>query len=134
MSTANEDIIRQFLALWSTRDSQAMADMFADDGIYDNVPEKKPMQGRDDIKQWLDFAFEHLTRIDVEILNIASNGEWVLNERIDDHIVGDHHMRLPVMGASRVVDGKIVMFRDYYDRKTVEELGMSEEGVDSTSQ
>ena len=28
------------------------------------------------------------------------------------------------MGAIRIVDGKIVMFRDYYDRKTVAELGM----------
>ena len=123
MST-NEEIMRRFLALWSTRDAQAMADCFAADGVYDNVPDKKPMVGPAEIRQWLDFCFQHLTRIDVKILNIASNGEWILSERVDDHIAGDRHMPLPVMNASRIVDGKITIFRDYYDRKTVTELGM----------
>lgn len=124
MSEANEQLIRRFLAMWSTRDAEGMAACFAEDGIYDNVPEKKPIVGREAIRQWLDMCFEHLTRIDVEILNIARNGEWVLNERIDDHIAGETHMPLPVMNASRVVGGRIVLFRDYYDRVTVKELGM----------
>lgn len=125
MSQANEDLIRHFLSLWSTRDAEGMAACFAEDGVYDNVPDKKPMVGRAAIKQWLDMCFQHLTRIDVEILNISSKGEWVLNERIDDHIVGDKHMPLPVMNATRIVDGKIVMFRDYYCRITVKELGIA---------
>lgn len=125
MSQANEDLVRRFLAMWATRDAQGMAACFAKDGVYDNVPEKKPMVGQDAIKQWLDMCFEHLTRIDVEILNIVSDGEWVLNERIDDHIVGDKHMPLPVMNATRIVNGEIVMFRDYYDRETVKELGIA---------
>ncbi|MCB2077454.1 MAG: SgcJ/EcaC family oxidoreductase [Novosphingobium sp.] len=125
MSTANEQVVREFLAKWETRDAQGMADMFADDGVYDNVPEKAPMVGRPAILAWLNTCFEHLTRIDVEILTIASNGEWVLDERIDDHIIGDKHMPLPVMNVTRIVDGKIVLFRDYYDRVTVKELGMS---------
>ena len=124
MSVSNEETIRRFLALWSTRDAKAMADFFAEDGVYDNVPGKKPMVGCEAIRQWLDFCFQHLTRIDVEVLHIASNGEWILCERVDDHIVGDRHMPLPVMNASHIVDGKIKIFRDYYDRQTVTELGM----------
>lgn len=124
MSVSNEETMRRFLALWSTRDSQTMVDFFAEDGVYDNVPDKKPMIGREAIRQWLEMCFQHLTRIDVEILNIASNGEWVLAERIDDHVDGDRHMRLPVMNASRIVDGRITIFRDYYCRKTVAELGI----------
>lgn len=124
MSVSNEETIRRFLALWSTRDANAMADCFAEDGVYDNVPNKNPMIGRKAIRQWLEMCFQHLTRIDVEILNIASNGERVLCERVDDHVSGDRHMPLPVMNASRIVDGKIKFFRDYYDRQTVTELGM----------
>ena len=126
MSTANEEIMRRFVHLWSTRDAAAMADCFAEDGIYDNVPDKKPMIGRQAIREWLDMCFQHLTRIDVEILNIAGNGEWILSERVDDHIMGDRHMPLPVMNASRIVDGRIKIFRDYYDRQTVAELGMGQ--------
>jgi limonene-1,2-epoxide hydrolase len=124
MSASNEDIIRHFLALWATRDADAMAAVFAQDGVYDNIPNKRPMEGREAIRQWLGMCFEHLTRIDVEILNMASNGEWTLSERIDTHLKGDTHMPLPVMNACRIVDGEIVMFRDYYDRQTVAELGM----------
>jgi limonene-1,2-epoxide hydrolase len=124
VTESNEQLLRRFLAYWATRDAAAMTECFAPDGVYDNVPEGKPMVGREAIRAWLDTCFEHLTRIDVEILNLAVNGEWVLDERIDDHIVGDRHMPLPVMNATRIVDGRIVMFRDYYDRKTVAELGM----------
>lgn len=124
MSEANEQIIRDFLAKWATRDAEGMAAAFAEDGVYDNVPDKQPMVGREAILAWLNQCFGTLSRIEVEILNISSKGEWVLNERIDDHIIGDKHMPLPVMNASRIVDGRIVMFRDYYDRVTVKDLGM----------
>ncbi len=124
MSESNEDLLRRFLGYWATRDRDAMVACFAEDGVYDNVPEKKPMAGHEAIGAWLDMCFQHLTRIDVKVLNIAVNGEWVLCERLDDHVVGEKHMPLPVMGAIRIVDGKIAMFRDYYDRKTVAELGM----------
>lgn len=124
MSKTNEDLLLNFLALWAVRDAAGMAGCFAEDGVYDNVPDEKPMVGRQAIRSWLEACFQHLTRIDVEVLNISSAGEWVLDERIDDHIVGDKHMRLPVMNATRIVDGKIVMFRDYYCRKTVKALGL----------
>jgi limonene-1,2-epoxide hydrolase len=124
MSSENEAVLREFLGLWATRDAAAMAAMFAADGVYDNVPEQRPMAGREAIRAWLDGVFAHLDRIEVEILTIASNGEWVLDERIDDHIKGTTHMPLPVMNATRIVDGKIVLFRDYYDRVTVKDLGM----------
>jgi limonene-1,2-epoxide hydrolase len=120
----NEELLRHFLACWGVRDAAAMTEYFAAAGVYDNVPERKPMVGHAAIRAWLDSCFKHLTRIDVEIVNLAVNGEWVLCERIDDHIIGDRHMPLPVMNATRIIDGRIVLLRDYYDRKTVDELGM----------
>ena len=124
MSRTNEEILDSFLALWKTRDAQGMADHFAEDGVYDNQPENKPMVGRAAIKQWLDTVFSHIDRIDVDMKVTASNGEWTLSERLDDHIAGDKHMPVPVMNATRIVDGKIALFRDYYDMDTVRSLGM----------
>ena len=124
MSENNEQIIREFVSLWAIRDAQAMAEMFALDGVYDNVPYQKPMVGRKEIHAWLDRCFEHLTRIDVEVINCACQGDWVLSERIDTHVMDNRHMPLPVMNAARLSEGKIVMFRDYFDRQTVKELGM----------
>lgn len=124
MADSNEEILRRFGALWATRDAEAMAACFAEDGVYDNVPAKKPMEGRQAVLDWLNMCFQHLTRIDVEFINIACNGEWILSERLDTHVMGDKKMPLPVMNACRIVDGKIVMFRDYYDMVTVKALGM----------
>jgi limonene-1,2-epoxide hydrolase len=120
----NSELMRRFLGYWASRDAEAMVACFAEDGVYDNVPDCKPMVGRAAIRAWLDACFSHLTRIDVEILHHAIDGEWILSERIDDHIVGEKHMPLPVMNATHIVDEKIVLFRDYYCRKTVAELGM----------
>ena len=110
--TENEKIMRRFLAHWSTREWDAMAELFHADGIYDNVPMRSPMRGREAIRDWLIKVFAHLDRIDVEILHIATNGEWVLSERLDTHVRKGHPMPLAVMNAGRIVDGKIAMFRD----------------------
>lgn len=124
MRESNEQLLRRFLALWSVRDAEGMVSCFAEDGVYDNVPDSRPMEGRAAIRAWLDKCFQHLERIDVEVLHCATSGEWILSERRDDHVAGGRHMVLPVMNAARIVDGRIVMFRDYYCRKTVAELGM----------
>lgn len=124
MSQTNEGLMRHFLSLWAVRDAGGMVECFAEDGVYDNVPNAAPLEGRAAIRHWLDMCFQHLTRIDVELLNMASNGEWTLSERIDDHVVGDKHMCLPVMNATRFEHGKIALFRDYYCRRTVSDLGM----------
>lgn len=122
--TTNEQRLRHFASLWAHRDAQSMAACFAEDGIYDNVPNNAPMHGRQAILDWLNRCFEHLTRIDVEFLHIVTDGEWVLSERIDTHVAGDKLMPLPVMNTCRIVAGEIVLFRDYYCRETVKQLGM----------
>lgn len=127
MANTNEEVVLQFLELWASRDPEAMANLFAEDCVYDNVPANAPMEGRGALLAWLQAVLNHITRIDVEVLNIATNGDWVLTERLDVHVHGDHKMPLPVMGACQVVDGKIVMWRDYYDMKTVESLGLVED-------
>lgn len=124
MAETHEALMRRFLGYWSVRDADAMVGCFAEDGVYDNVPSRSPLTGRAAIRGWLDRCFAHLTRIDVKILHLAVNGEWVLSERLDDHVVGEKHMELPVMNVARIVDGRFVLFRDYYDLKMVHDLGM----------
>lgn len=48
----------------------------------------------------------------------------LLSARLDDHVIGELHMPLPVINAARVVDGRFAVFRDYYDLKMVKEQGM----------
>ena len=123
--TNEETVVRRVLEQWALKDPEALAQLFAEDGVYDNVPDEKPMEGHDAIRQWLSAVFQ-ICRVEAEVLNIATNGEWVLSERIDTHIFNSGQWTLPVMNASRIVDGKVQIWRDYYCRKTVEQLGIPE--------
>ncbi len=60
----------------------------------------------------------------MDLLSLAENGEWLLSERLDTDVMGDKHMPLPVMNASRIMNGQIVLFRDYFCRQTVKGLEM----------
>jgi len=123
MGAAEEAVVRKGYELWAARDAKALAGLFAEDGVYDNVP-IQAIQGRDAVCEWLEMVFQRLW-VEVELLHIVSDGEWVLSERIDHHVDGDARKPLPVMNTSRVVNGEIVLWRDYFDMKTVLDLGLS---------
>ena len=122
MGGREEAVVRTLCELWATRDADAMVEQFAEDGVYHNVPDA-PMEGRDAIRSWLRMAFERLI-VEAEVLHLACDGEWVLSERLDTHVEGDRRMPLPVMNISRVVDGKLVLWRDYYDTQMCRDLGL----------
>jgi len=123
VSTAEEAVVRRMCELWSTRDADAMADLFVEDGVYHNVPSPQPMEGREAVRAYLRKVCERL-HIEVAIVHIASDGEWVLSERLDTHVEGARRMAVPVMNVSRVVDGKLALWRDYYDTQMVKDLGL----------
>lgn len=68
-------------------------------------------------------TFERVMRVlngkaihfDAEILHTAVTGNVVLNERIDLLTIGPLRMRFWVIGHYEVVDGRIVVWRDYFD-------------------
>jgi limonene-1,2-epoxide hydrolase len=99
-----------------------MADLFVEDGVYHNVPER-PLEGREAVRAWLRMVCERLG-IEAEVVHLACDGEWVLSERVDTHVEGDRRMPLPVMNISRVVGNKLALWRDYYDTQMVKDLGL----------
>jgi limonene-1,2-epoxide hydrolase len=54
-------------------------------------------------------------------VNICAAGNVVLNERVDDfHHSSGAVISLPVMGTLTVVDGRITVWRDYFDSAAME--------------
>ncbi len=126
MAAASERFMREFYTLWKDADITGITARLADDCVYDNVPVNQPMRGPQAVREWLEAGFAALDSIVVERRTIAVNGEWVLTERLDDHISGSKHMLLPVMNATRIVNGRIAEYRDYFDRVTVQAIGLAE--------
>ena len=123
MGATEEAVISRVCELYGAGDADAMADLFDENAVYDNVPMRKPLESRAAVRDWLKMVFEHFV-VDIEVLHMASTGEWVLSERVDTHVDKDQRVPLPVMNVSRVVDGKIVVWKDYYCEKMVHDLGL----------
>ncbi len=50
-----------------------------------------------------------------EIVHQISNGDVVMNERIDRFTANGKAIALPVVGVFELRDGKIAAWRDYFD-------------------
>jgi limonene-1,2-epoxide hydrolase len=109
-----KQVVREFCAAWALMDQQRILDAFTDDAIYHNMP-MAPAQGKDAIKGLLGFILGPASSVKFEIKHIVADGDVVLTERVDTFQMGGKTVKLDVMGAFEVRDGKIAAWRDYFD-------------------
>ena len=116
MST-NEQIVRDFIKAWSTLDVDRIVSFFADDGVYHNMP-IAPVSGRAHLRGFIAAFVKDWSATDWEITNIVAAGPAVFAERIDRTKIGDKTVELPCCRVFELQDGKIRMWRDYFDMNT----------------
>jgi limonene-1,2-epoxide hydrolase len=113
-----KQVVRDFCAAWERLDKQALLDAFTDDAVYHNMP-MQPAVGKEAIGQLLTFILAQAgDGVVFEIKHIAADGNVVLTERVDTFTTGDKKITLEVMGAFELRDGKIAVWRDYFDLAT----------------
>ena len=113
----NVQIIKNFITAWSNLDAEELVGYFAEDGIYHNMP-AQPVQGRDNLKQFIAGFIANWTKTTWDTLNIMGAGNVVIAERLDRTEVGDIKVDLPCCGVFELEDGKIKVWRDYFDMAT----------------
>ena len=114
---SNEQIVREFIAAWSNLDADELVSFFTEDGIYFNIP-AAPVQGTSKLKQFIGGFIASWTKTDWDIINILADGDVVMVERLDRTEVGDKKVDLPCFGIFEMQDGKIKVWRDYFDMNT----------------
>jgi limonene-1,2-epoxide hydrolase len=116
------DVAKIFVAHWNANRVEEALAMLSEDVLYDNVP-YPDINGREAVRKFhLDFGMGTTFRADWKIVNIAAAGNVVLNERVDDfHHSSGAVISLPVMGTLNVVDGRITVWRDYFDSAAMEQ-------------
>jgi limonene-1,2-epoxide hydrolase len=114
---ANEQIVREFIKTWSTLDADRIVDFFAEDGVYHNMP-IAPVSGRPQLRAFIAAFVKNWSATEWEIVNLVSAGSVVIAERMDRTKVGDKTVDLPCCGVFELRDGKIRMWRDYFDMTT----------------
>jgi limonene-1,2-epoxide hydrolase len=113
----NEQIIREFVAAWSNLNAAELVDYFAEDGVYYNMP-AEPVQGKDNLQGFIGGFIGNWSSTDWIIVNLLADGDLVMVERLDKTRVGDKEVDLPCFGIFEMEQGKIKVWRDYFDMNT----------------
>lgn len=109
-----EAVVYAFLHALAEQDLDAAAALLAPDLQYTNVS-LPTLRGGDFVGKLLKRALGGAMRFDVQFHSIAASGDTVLTERTDVLALGPLHVRFWVCGTFRVENGRITLWRDYFD-------------------
>ena len=113
----NTDIIKEFVAAWSSLDAETLASYFTENGTYFNIP-TQPVVGRQNIQQFIAGFIATWTETNWDILNITEADGVVYCERLDRTKTTHGNVDLPCFGVFEMQNGKIHVWRDYFDMST----------------
>ena len=114
MVANNEQIIRDFIAAWSRLDVEELVQYFCEDGTYHNMP-TKPVTGHEALRPFISAFLKDWRSTEWDVLNLMSNGNIVFAERLDRTVVGSRPVNLPCCGVFEMQNGRIMVWRDYFD-------------------
>lgn len=116
-SSANIETVRAFIAAWSRLDVDELVAYFAPDGVYHNMP-IAPVSGQEHLRSFISAFLKDWTATQWDVVNIVGAGDVVFVERVDLTMVGDRAVELPCCGVFEIENGKIAVWRDYFDMAT----------------
>lgn len=117
MPKSNQEIIEEFISAWSNLNPQELASYFTEDGTYHNMP-IDPISGRDNVEKFIAGFIAQWTSTQWDIISIVSSGNTVVAERLDKIQIEGKPVNLPCTGVFEMEDGKIKIWRDYFDMQT----------------
>ncbi len=114
VTTTSEAIVMAFMHALEAKDHDKIAELLAPNLHYTNVS-LPTIVGGQRVANLFEVLLRRGTGFSVQIHSLAVNGDVVLTERTDMIKVGSLHIAFWVCGTFRVQDGKIVLWRDYFD-------------------
>ena len=109
-----QSVVEDFLSACCTLDLDAALELIDDNCVYQNVP-FHTARGKQNVVKAFQAMGKAMTEFDVEMINIATNGNVVMTERVDTLGGKFFRAKVPLMGVFVVKDGKITEWRDYFD-------------------
>ena len=105
---------RLFLESMALRDTDVAVDLIADDIVYTNVS-LPTLHGKAKTAKVVRSLNNPRYGFGVRLINVAADGNVVLTERIDELTLGPLRTQFWVCGRFEIRDGRIVVWRDYFD-------------------
>ena len=114
-TSATTHAVLRFLDLLQAGDVDTASDLLAPDVRYTNVS-LPTIRGREAVHRVLRTALDLPgAGFEADVHSIAAAGNTVLTERVDVLRCGPVRIRFWVCGRFDVVDGRVVLWRDYFD-------------------
>jgi limonene-1,2-epoxide hydrolase len=107
------EVVVAFLNALAANDVETAVSLVADDLVYENIS-LPTIRGKDRFERGAR-SFSRFMGFDVRFHRVAENGTTVLTERTDAITVGPYRSQFWVCGVFEVEDGKIKLWRDYFD-------------------
>ena len=107
-------VVESFLGALQAKELERALSLLADDVVYQNVPFPAD-RGKAAVVRTLKLFERVVTGFEVRMRNIAAQGGTVLTERVDVLSGPLLYLDIKVCGTFEVRDGKIVLWRDYFD-------------------
>lgn len=114
MTAQNRAVVKSLADAWAAQDIDEIMGHFTDDIVYHNIP-MDPAEGREAVRTAIEGFLAMADSIVFETLHEVSDGDLVLNERVDTFVIGGNPTPIKVMGIFELRDGKIARWRDYFD-------------------
>jgi limonene-1,2-epoxide hydrolase len=112
------ELVTALVRACEARDLDRVCSLVTDDIEYDNVPMGK-VYGPDGVRKVLSAGVtQEATDIEWRVLEQIEQGDIVMNERVDCFLVNDTWIEIPIAALFKVRDGKICLWRDYFDLDT----------------
>ncbi|HAC58884.1 MAG: hypothetical protein CMI62_01410 [Parvibaculum sp.] len=112
------ETVKAFLDTMMRKDYDEGLKLVTSDVEYDNVPIGKA-EGPEGIRAVLEPFFGPTITNEYKVLRELADGGTVILERLDRHLLENGWVELPVTGVFEVRDGKIALWRDYFDAATI---------------
>jgi limonene-1,2-epoxide hydrolase len=112
--TAPIDVVEAFLESFAAMDFDTALTLLSDEVEYTNIP-LGTVHGHAGVRQVLEPFFAPIHENEFLILRRASTGPVVFLERLDRHRLNHGWRELPVNSVFEVHDGKVTVWRDYFD-------------------
>jgi len=118
--TASE-AIRALCAAWERGDPDALADLFTDDGVYEDPLMDGPLAGREQIREGSRPAMAAITDCRVEIRHLLADGAVAMAEGYFASRLADASGRLdfPFAITAEMKGNLISRIGEFYDTRTL---------------
>lgn len=126
-SGAHFDKVKAVIMGWRRKDLAAVLELCADDIVWYSHVGSPPIVGKPAMAAFMEKLSDQMKVVRWRIFHYAESGDVVFSEGVDDFTAPDgKDVAIPYAGVFRFRDGKIVEWRDYFDRASFDRFKSGE--------